>query len=227
MYNIFRLTGDGLHCLALLVLFYKMNDSKSCRGISLKTAYLYAMVFSTRYLDLITMWFIELPEGTSLWEYTSVYNTILKIVFLSTSFAIIYLMKYTYKHTYDIKEDTFRMIFLVVPCFVLACFINYYPNPQEILWTFSIYLESVAIMPQLFLLQKTEHTDVLTWHYVFCMGMYRAFYLLNWVWRYMTQEGYSDWIVWVSGIVQTVLYLDFFYYYIKCKLDGTKLALPQ
>lgn len=23
-------------------------------------------------LDLITMWFIELPEGTSLWEYTSV-----------------------------------------------------------------------------------------------------------------------------------------------------------
>merc|ERR1740117_2069181 len=119
-------------------------------------------------------------------------------------------MKYTYKHTYDIKDDTFRMIFLVIPCFVLACFINYYPNPQEILWTFSIYLESVAIMPQLFLLQKTEHTDVLTW-----------------VWRYMTQEGYSDWIVWVSGIVQTILYLDFFYYYIKCKLDGSKLALPK
>ena len=42
----------------------------------------------------------------------------------------------------------------------------------QILWTFSIYLESVAIMPQLFLLQKTEHTDVLTWHYVFCMGIY-------------------------------------------------------
>jgi hypothetical protein len=30
-----------------------------------------------------------------------------------------------------------------------------------------------------------------------------------------SQEGYSDWIVWVSGVVQTVLYLDFFYYYIK------------
>ena len=32
-----------------------------------------------------------------------------------------------------------------------------------------------------------QATDVLTWHYVFCMGMYRAFYLLNWVWRFMTQ----------------------------------------
>lgn len=70
-------------------------------------------------------------------------------------------------------------------------------------------------------------TDVLTWHYVFCMGMYRAFYLLNWVWRYMTQEGYSDWIVWVAGIIQTVLYLDFFYYYIKCKIDGKRMALPS
>jgi len=227
MYNVFRLTGDGLHCLALLVLFFKMNQTGSCAGLSLKTAYLYAIVFSCRYLDLITMWFIDLPEGTSLWEYTSVYNTILKVVFLSTAYAIIYLMRNQLKHTYDKENDTFRMIFCVLPCFILACFVNYYPNPQEILWTFSIYLEAVAIMPQLFLLQKTEVTDVMTWHYVFCMGMYRAFYLLNWVWRYMTQEGYSDWIVWVAGIVQTILYLDFFYYYIKCKLDGKNVALPQ
>ena len=77
------------------------------------------------------------------------------------------------------------------------------------------------------LVGRWQVTDVLTWHYVFCMGMYRAFYLLNWVWRYMTQEGYSDWIVWVAGIVQTILYLDFFYYYIKCKLDGKQVALPQ
>ena len=85
-----------------------------------------------------------------------VYNTILKVVFLSTSYATIYLIRNQYKHTYDKENDTFRMIFLVVPCFITACFINYYPNPQEILWTFSIYLEAVAIMPQLFLLQKTE-----------------------------------------------------------------------
>ena len=38
----------------------------------MKSAKLYALVFSCRYLDLLTMWFIELPEGTSLWEYTSV-----------------------------------------------------------------------------------------------------------------------------------------------------------
>jgi hypothetical protein len=61
-----------------------------------------------------------------------VYNTILKVVFLSTSYATIYLIRNQYKHTYDKENDTFRMIFLVVPCFILACFINYYPNPQEV-----------------------------------------------------------------------------------------------
>ena len=29
MYNVFRLTGDGLHCLALIVLFAKMNQTRS------------------------------------------------------------------------------------------------------------------------------------------------------------------------------------------------------
>ena len=61
-----------------------------------------------------------------------VYNTILKVVFLSTSYATIYLIRNQYKHTYDKENDTFRMIFLVVPCFILACFINYFPNPQEV-----------------------------------------------------------------------------------------------
>ena len=156
-----------------------------------------------------------------------VYNTVLKVVFLSTSYTIVYLMTNTYRATYDKENDTFRMVFLIAPCFVLACFVNYYPNPQEILWTFSIYLEAVAIMPQLFLIQKADITDVLSWHYVFCMGMYRAFYMLNWMWRYATQEGYSDWIVWTSGFLQTVLYLDFFYYYVKAKLENRKPHLPQ
>jgi ER lumen protein retaining receptor len=32
--------------------------------------------------------------------------------------------------------------------------------------------------------------------------------------------------VWLSGIVQTVIYLDFFYYYVKSWKNNEKLALP-
>jgi hypothetical protein len=32
--------------------------------------------------------------------------------------------------------------------------------------------------------------------------------------------------VWTSGIVQTIIYLDFFYYYVKSWKNNEKLALP-
>jgi predicted LPLAT superfamily acyltransferase len=50
----------------------------------------------------------------------------------------------------------------------------------QVLWTFSIYLEAVAILPQLILLQRTQNIDNLTGNYVALLGSYRAFYILNW-----------------------------------------------
>lgn len=38
------------------------------------------------------------------------------------------------------------------------------------LWTFSIYLEAVAILPQLVLMQRTQNIDNLTANYVFLLG---------------------------------------------------------
>ena len=55
---------------------------------------------------------------------------------------------------------------------------------MEILWTFSIYLESVAILPQLFMVQKTGEAESITSHYLFALGIYRALYILNWIYRY-------------------------------------------
>lgn len=88
----------------------------------------------------------------------------------------------------------------------------------QILWTFSIYLESVAILPQLFMISKTGEAETITTHYLFFLGLYRALYLINWVWRFYF-EGFFDMIAIVAGVVQTILYCDFFYLYItkgKC-----------
>nr|CAD7581646.1 unnamed protein product [Timema californicum] len=95
----------------------------------------------------------------------------------------------------------------------------------QILWTFSIYLESVAILPQLFLVSKTGEAESITSHYLFALGSYRALYLLNWIYRYYVEVHY-DLIAIVAGVVQTVLYCDFFYLYITKVLKGKKLQLP-
>ena len=92
-------------------------------------------------------------------------------------------------------------------------------SPFEMCWAFSIYLEAVAILPQLFMLQKQGGAESLTSHYVMLLGLYRLFYLFNWIYRYATEDNYMQIIVWVSGIVQTALYLDFFYNYINAKRE--------
>jgi ER lumen protein retaining receptor len=136
----------------------------------------------------------------------------MKIFFIMTSCSIVWFMHChrVVRQTYDREQDTFRVVFLLIPCFLLAVLINNEFTVVEVLWTFSIYLEAVAILPQLVLLQRTKNIDTLTSNYVFLLGGYRSLYLLNWLYRYMTEPGYSQVIVWISGIVQTLLYCDFF-----------------
>ncbi|KOB70817.1 ER lumen protein-retaining receptor [Operophtera brumata] len=152
--NIFRLLGDLSHLLAIIILLLKIWKTRSCAGISGKSQILFAIVYTSRYLDLLT-------------TYVSAYNTVMKFVFISASFATIYLMYVKFKATYDHNHDTFRIEFLLVPCLVLALLINHEFTVMEILWTFSIYLESVAILPQLFLVSKTGEAESITSHYFF------------------------------------------------------------
>lgn len=80
------------------------------------------------------------------------------------------------------------------------------------LWAFSIWLESVAILPQLFMLQRTGEAETITTHYLFALGAYRALYIPNWIYRYFVGD-FIEPIAVLAGIVQTVLYSDFFYIY--------------
>lgn len=133
--------------------------------------------------------------------------------------------------TYDPTMDSFFVPYLIAPCAILALIINDYFTPQEILWTFSIYLEAVAIVPQLVVIhslakQQNGFVESLTSDYVFTLGGYRALYLVNWLYRITTESHYRNWIVWISGLVQTAIYCDFFYYYALARMKGQKMSLP-
>lgn len=143
------------------------------------------------------------------------YNTIMKILFISSSLYIVHQMRTRYVHTYNAAADAFRVPFLVGPAAVAALLFHLKNTVIEVLWAFSIFLEAVAIMPQLFLLQKTGEVENITSHYIAALGAYRALYAVNWVWRAFWEPGYRQWLAWTAGVVQTVLYADFFYHYIK------------
>jgi len=214
--NIFRLSADLLHLASVIILLLRIRNTQSCKGISLKTQGLYLLVFVTRYIDLFLV-------------FISVYNTVMKIFFIVSAAGVLYYMMYhpIISKGYNRAQDSFRVEFLLVPCFLLASFVNEvhasFSGPEkavEILWTFSIYLEAVAILPQLFMIQRRQERESFTWHYVAALGGYRALYLVNWIYRFITEPYYRNWIVWISGIIQTGLYADFFYYYVKALQTG-------
>lgn len=147
------------------------------------------------------------------WSFTdSAWNTIFKLIFLSSSAYTLYVMLNDYKPTHDPNLDTFRVSYLTGGSAVLAILFPYRYALSEILWAFSIWLESVAILPQLFMLQRTGEAETITTHYLFALGIYRALYIPNWIYRWFA-EGHFDPIPVIAGIIQTVLYSDFFWVY--------------
>jgi len=209
-----------MHLASIIILLLKMYAMKNCRGVSFKTQLLYLMVFLTRYLDIF-------------FNFYSLYNTVMKVIFIGSSALICFLMKVKqpYAGTYDAKSDSFFLPYLLVPVAILSLVWNLEFTVIEVLWAFSIYLEAVAIIPQLvvvhsFAKESGGFVENLTSHYVFALGGYRAMYLINWIFRFMTEPGYRDWIVWISGMVQTGIYCDFFYYYIMAQSQGKTMSLP-
>jgi len=73
---------------------------------------MFAIVFSTRYLDLFTI-------------FVSIYNSVMKMIFIMSSYATIYFMYKKFRATYDSNHDTFRIEFLLVPVAGLAVLVNH------------------------------------------------------------------------------------------------------
>mmetsp|Transcript_13145 Transcript_13145/g.18445 ORF Transcript_13145/g.18445 Transcript_13145/m.18445 type:complete len:165 (-) Transcript_13145:221-715(-) len=159
----------------------------------------------------------------------------MKVLYIVTSAAIIYMIRFSEPicSTYDKAQDTFlHWKFAVAPCAIVAILTHIFQNGfvvdiLELLWTFSIYLESVAILPQLIVLQRYREVENLTGNYIFFMGAYRALYIVNWVYRAFNEPFYQHhFVVYFCGVLQTLLYADFFYYYVKSKAKGGKFSLP-
>jgi len=221
--NIFRLCGDMSHVFSIIVLLLRLRVAKNAQGISLRTHELFLLVFVTRYLDLFT-------------QFYSIYNTVMKVLYIVSTASIVYMIRFSQPicATYDKAQDTFlHWKFAAAPCAVIATVTALIgggvssTSLMDILWTFSIYLEAIAILPQLIVLQRYREVENLTGNYIFFMGSYRALYILNWIYRAYTERHYQHhYVVYFCGVLQTVLYADFFYYYTMSKAKGGKFSLP-
>lgn len=201
---IIRMVGDAAHVASMFVLVEKIRKTRSFSGMSYKTQLLKMIVFLTRYLDIFNM-----NSNVKL----SIYNTIMKIVYIVFQAVLLHTIRVKYFHTYDAELDNFNIEMLIIPCTILALAISFFQNAfsfVSILYNFSLLLESVAILPQLVQLQKMQESETLTSSYIFLLGIYRLLYLCNWMLKMFF--GYDiDELLLASGILQTLLYFHFFF----------------
>merc|ERR1712060_93748 len=100
----------------------------------------------------------------------------MKSLFIISTLYLIYIMlrQPPVATTYDRSKDSFKYeVYLLGPCFLVGVLTAHEWNAAEVLWTVSIWLESVAIVPQLVLLQSLREVENLTSDFVACMGAYR------------------------------------------------------
>lgn len=81
------------------------------------------LVFVARYLDLFT-------------DYISLYNSVMKVVFITSSAAIVWCMRRhpQVRRTYDKEQDTFRHVVLIAGAFLFALIFNERFTIREVMY---------------------------------------------------------------------------------------------
>ena len=223
------------------ILNLKTFKSQRSTGISAKTLQLYSIVFFCRLTSIIRHEGYLPYDKSGDWLYHLI--EILALIFTASA---LYGVTFPFKATYQADCDKFGEInvppgygavYLAVPALLIAMFLH--PNLNEdffsdVAWTYAMYLESVAVIPQLYMFNKQKNgvVEIMNAHFVAALGFGRVMEFTFWIYSYhelSTSSGSSlpGYLAIISQFLQLVLMIDFFWYYITAVKNATPLVLPS
>lgn len=237
--------GSILSVCSFSLLGVKAYAMKDTRGISLKTLQAYAAVFTAR-LASILLYEGYLPfDRSGDWFYQCCEGMCLLLVLL-----IIVAVVFVHPRGYERTADAFGalhipsqlgVLYLVLPCAALALVLH--PNlnnfwATDSAWAFALYLEAVAVLPQLRMFQKAREKAIepFTANFVFGVALARvlnfvfwlsSFHELNDKYAAHFQRKYPGYLVVLSQVVNLLLMADYMYYFVLYAQKGRGPVLPQ
>jgi ER lumen protein retaining receptor len=195
-WNVFRYFGDFIHLIGVLILLITIKKNQSVTGLSLRTAMMYAVLFTCRYLDLFT-------------HRQPLYLIFFKISYLITAWIIVYYFG-KYFHTFERSKDTVNIAVIFGACFLAAWMTNGGTGLVQTFWIYSQYLEAFALVPQyVFCYRDPTNRDKGRVLFIMCIGIYRCCYAANWIYKKVNVSYYSDVHSWLGGIFEILFFFDY------------------
>lgn len=210
---------------SFLMVVLKIERNRNCAGVSLKMIECYVVLLFARLCSIIPFEGYLPYDRTGDWLYQSS-----EAIAFCLAGTIVYLCRSRYKDTYAGSADTFYHIALIVPALILAIFFHASLNaflPADIAWSFALYLEAVACLPQLFMFQKQGRVEAFTSHFLAAQALSKVMAFLFWLSTHgelndstTSLKNYVGYWVMAMQVLQLIVMGDFIYHYVRCLSRG-------
>lgn len=226
----FLLTLSSLVSMfSFLMVVYKIECSRSVRGVSLKMMECYIAVFIGRLIAIVPFEGYLPFDKSGDWLYQTC-----EFLGMCLAGVIVYMCRARHSKDYTPDMDTLNHLWLLGPSLALA--LIFHPNlnnnlPSDIAWAFALYLESVAVIPQLFQFIKERQAQEHTSHFLAAQALSKVLSFVFWASSFSELSNpnhyiksfVGNWVV-AMQLVQLLIMGDFLFHYIRCIRKGIPVA---
>lgn len=226
----FLLTLSSLvSVFSFLMVALKIEAGRSCKGVSLRMMECYLAIFFFRLCAIVPF------EGYLPFDKSGdwFYQTCEALGFCLAG-TMVYFCRFRYAATYDPSTDNFQHHWLALGAAGLS--LIFHPNlnnflPSDISWAFALYLESVAVLCQLFMFMKEGQAAPHTSHFLAAQALAKIMSFIFWASSFneLSNPNHTikafvgNWVV-CTQLVQLLVMGDFIYHYIRCIRQGIPVS---
>jgi ER lumen protein retaining receptor len=205
-----RFIADISHLLSLFILLYKILSLRLCHGVSLQTQIVNLLSCLCSCAILLFQWNLQF--------------FILKSALVLFSSLVVLLIVGKFKGTYEHRHDSFRITILVIFSAVLSFFSLRVRDFSPFLDAFAIWLDSLAVLPQIVLLPRSKRLDIITPAYTFFTTVWKGFDICGQV--CLIHQRDKPVMYWAAIVMGLVVYIIFLVQYMKLKFKIRRPELP-
>lgn len=213
MHDVFLFVlGYYFHLAAACILIYRTYQRRSIYGLSPDTQIAFLLAVLSR-----CYWTLD----------TRLVETYLSYLELICSVIAAICLSYLCFRYYDTakREWTPFRIYAIAPAALASGFLVHPGDTwmsQQVFVSFTIYLEAMAMLPQLWLMRQMHEIEAVTSHYVALLVVGRGFRMLFWGMLFWNGEHFL--CLFAADVIHTAMCADFMYLWFRKLQHGGPLV---